>query len=81
MYIPCGKMNMPAPKLLTIWPDSSNFMITSTFEIVPVCAFKQEFAPQRSATHRLLPSLSMATALVDPQTRPAGSFANPSMVW
>src|SRR6185437_16066778 len=37
-------------------------------------------APHRSATHTLLPSRSMATALVEPQVRPGGSFAQPSIV-
>ncbi len=72
---------MPAPKLLTIAPVApSNFMMTSTSDVLPACAFQHEFAPQRSAAHRLFPSLSMPTELVDPHGRPAGSFAQPSIV-
>src|SRR5205085_1633712 len=39
-----------------------------------------EFAPHRSATQMLSPSLSVPTPLVDPQVRPAGIFAHPTMV-
>jgi hypothetical protein len=49
--------------------------MVSTFEPT------QEFAPQRSATQIDFPSLSISTALVEPQVLPSGSFAQPSTVW
>src|SRR5581483_11518565 len=72
--MPWGKVNMPAPKLLTSLPVGSKWRIGSSVE------FAQLLAPQRSATQTLWPSLSMSTALVAPQTRPSGSLAQPSIV-
>src|ERR1051325_3773058 len=72
--MPCGESNNPSPKDFTSWPRSSNLKIDGS------CEPAQEFAPQRSATQMLDPSLSMSTALVAPQTRPSGSLAQPSMV-
>src|SRR5262249_36289703 len=63
---PCGKIIVPPPKLFTSVPDASNFRIGSSFE------FRQVFAPQRSPTQIVLPSLSTPTAPVDPHVRPAG---------
>src|SRR5229473_5642986 len=40
----------------------------------------QLFAPHRSAIQMLRPSLSMSTALVEPQTLPSGSLKNSLMV-
>ena len=60
---------MPAPKLVTRLPLSSNLSTDGSDEPA------QLFTPQRSATQMLFPSLSIATALVEPQVRPAGSFA------
>src|SRR4029078_5769490 len=40
----------------------------------------QLFAPHRSATQMLMPSLSMSTALAEPQVRPPGIFAQVSSV-
>src|SRR5689334_10061329 len=73
--IPCGKMNIPSPKLFTRLPESSNFRIGATLSLPA-----QEFAPHRSPTQMLLPSRSISTALVDPQVLPSGSFAQPSTV-
>src|SRR5215831_1654983 len=72
--MPCGNAKIPAPKLLRSLPVGSKCRIGSSVELA------QLFAPQRSATHTLWPSLSISTALVAPQTRPSGSFAQPSMV-
>src|SRR5215510_14604611 len=72
--MPCGKMNMPAPKLLTRFPFSSNLRTTGRDEPA------QEFAPHRSATQMDLPSGAISTALVDPQFLPSGIFAHPSTV-
>src|SRR3982074_591113 len=66
---PCGKLNMPAPKLVTSLPDESNFWIGATFEPVQV------LEPQRSNTHTLLPSRSMSMLIAWPHTRPSGSCA------
>src|SRR5262245_45353357 len=80
--MPCGNTNMPAPKLRTSLPDSSNFKTTSSGENVPAArSVRQLLAPQRSATQMDLPSLSMSTALVEPHARPSGILAHPSMVW
>src|ERR1700728_607090 len=72
--MPCGKRNIPSPKLLTSFPEASNFRIGGSF--FP----SQVFAPQRSATQTLLPSRSISTALVDPHVRPSGSLAQFSTV-
>src|SRR5947209_6513106 len=69
---------MPAPKLFTTFPFSSNFRIVSMFLISLVVRPRQLFAPHRPATHTDLPSLSISTALVDPIFRPSGSLAHPS---
>ena len=79
--MPCGKTISPAPKLRTSAPDWSNFSTTSSVDIAPFAASQQLLAPQRSPTQIDLPSLSTSTALVDPQLRPAGIFAQPSIVW
>src|SRR5215213_5957350 len=73
--MPCGNTSIPAPKLFTRFPFASNFRIGSTF-----AESRQLFAPHRSATQMLVPSGSISTALVEPQVRPAGIFAQPSMV-
>src|SRR6185436_14679761 len=91
-WMPCGNTIMPAPKLLTSLPVESNFRTGSNSDILPAAASQQELVdtgappcgfgrvPHRSPTHTDLPSLSMSTALVDPHSRPAGSFAQPSIV-
>jgi hypothetical protein len=57
-------MNIPAPNDFTSVPVESNFRIGGRSEPA------QLFAPQRSATQMLVPSLSISTALVDPHVRP-----------
>src|SRR3954447_16227176 len=66
---PCGKLNVPAPKLVRNLPAGSNFMIGATFELA------QLFAPQRSKIHTLLPSRSTSTPIGAPIFLPSGSFA------
>src|SRR3954462_15178348 len=65
---------MPAPKLVTNLPAGSNFMIGATFDL------PQSLAPQRSNTHRLLPSRSTSTPIGAPILRPSGSFAQLSSI-
>src|SRR6185295_5720801 len=65
-WMPCGKMTIPAPKLLTSVPDASNLRIESSFES------RHVLAPHRSPTQIDLPSLSTSTALVEPHVRPSG---------
>src|SRR5262249_6950458 len=72
--MPCANAIMPAPKLFTSLPDASNFRTGSSGDILPVAGSAQLLAPHRSATQIDFPSLSMSTALVDPQVRPAGSL-------
>src|ERR1041384_4675151 len=72
--MPCGVRNIPAPKLFTMVPVESNSRTGSSFEPAQV------LAPQRSATQMLVPSGSISTALVAPHVRPAGIFAQFSMV-
>src|SRR5215471_16757601 len=72
--IPCGKINMPEPKLLTRLPEGSNLSTGSS--VLPA----QLLAPHRSATQMLLPSRSISTALVDPHILASGSFAQFSIV-
>ena len=55
-------------------PFASNFITGSSVEPT------QLFVPQRSATQMLCPSRSIETALVEPQVRPSGAFAQPSTV-
>src|SRR6188508_149170 len=73
--MPCGKFMIPAPNDFTRLPLASNLRIAGRSEPV------QEFWPQRSATQMLTPSLSISTALVEPQVRPSGSLAHPVIVW
>src|SRR6185503_13167131 len=72
--IACGDRINPAPKCATTFPVASNLSIGSSVEL------RQLFVPQRSATQMLFPSRSISTALVEPQVRPSGSFAQPSIV-
>src|SRR5215468_8356274 len=78
---PCGKSRRPPPKLFTSVPEASNLRIGGRFEPSQangVPGFISEGganAPQRSATHTLVPSGSIPTPLVEPQLRPSGSFA------
>ena len=65
---------IPAPKLRTRLPFLSKRRIGSS------CRLTQSFCPQRSATQMLEPSLSISTALREPQTRPAGILKKPSTV-
>src|SRR3954470_15802272 len=78
--MPCGKISIPAPKLAVSVPFESNSRIVGRLETSPVARFRHVFAPQRSATQIDRPSRSMSTALVDPQVRPSGIFAHPSIV-
>ncbi len=78
--MPCGKTATPVPKLWTSLPDSSNLSTTGSGDIWPLALSQQVLAPQRSATQIDLPSLSMSTALVEPQVRPSGSLNWFSMV-
>src|SRR5262249_22655018 len=71
---PCGKINIPAPKLFTSFPDESNLRIVGRFEPAQV------FAPHLSATQMDLPSGSISTALVAPHVLPSGIFAQFSTV-
>src|SRR5712692_10777735 len=72
--MPWGKTNIPAPKLVLSRPDSSNSRTTGRLEPAQV------FAPHLSATQMDFPSRSTSTALVAPQVRPSGIFAQPSTV-
>src|SRR6266511_4960923 len=72
--MPCGKTNIPAPKLLTSLPDASKWKTVSNFDISPFVASQHELALQRSATQMVRPSLSMSTALVEPHVWPSGSL-------
>jgi hypothetical protein len=65
---------IPSPNDFTMLPFASNLKIEARFEPA------QLFAPHRSATQMLTPSLSISTALVDPHVRPSGSFAHPAIV-
>src|SRR5262245_32892799 len=71
--MPCGKTNLPAPKLLTSLPDGSNSNTESMFDPSHV------LAPHRSATHTL-PFGATSMALVDPHARPSGSCPQRSIV-
>src|SRR5437763_1491340 len=74
--MPCGDTIIPAPKLFTSFPFASNFRIGLTVGL----SRHPLLAPHRSATHTLLPSLSMSTALSDPHLRPSGSWAQSATV-
>ena len=65
-----ARRSVRAPKCATTLPFASNLITGSSVEL------PQLFAPQRSAIQMLLPSRSIATALVDPHVRPAGSLAH-----
>src|SRR6185437_1661310 len=67
--MPCGKRNMPDPKLFTSFPVASKCRMGSS--VLP----PQLFAPHRSPTQPLLPSRSISTALVEPHDLPSGSLA------
>src|SRR6266436_6001325 len=69
---PCGRTNILAPNVIATLPDASYLVIGSMFE------FSQVLPPQRSNTHRLLPSLSSAKPGVDPKFRPIPCLAQPS---
>jgi hypothetical protein len=78
--MPCGNNSRPAPKLFNRFPDESNLRTGSSFEPSQANGSAGLMrdggmdSPQRSATQTLVPSGSMATALVDPQLRPSGSL-------
>ena len=72
--MPCGNRNTPAAKLLTSRPSESNLSSAGSSEPAQV------FAPHLSPTQMDFPSRSISTALVDPQVRPSGIFAQPSTV-
>ena len=57
---------MPAPRLLTAFPDASNFRIGATVDPT------QSWAPHRSKTQTLEPSRSIVMPAVDPTFRPSG---------
>ena len=54
--------------------------IDGRLDICPVARSRQLFAPQRSPTQMLRPSLSISTALVDPHVRPSGILKKCSTV-
>ncbi len=70
IVMPCGKTNIPAPKLASSLPAGSKCRIGASFESA------QLDEPQRSKTQTLLPSRSTATAVVPPHARPGGSWPN-----
>src|SRR5215471_7407506 len=78
-------MNMPAPKLFTSLPDESNLRIGSRLDPSQAKGSPDlncdggANAPQRSATHTLVPSRSISTPEVEPQVRPSGIFAQSSI--
>src|SRR5688572_13189291 len=76
-WMPCGQTIRPAPKLSTRLPLASNLRTGSSVLFVRQPLW---FVEQRSATQMLVPSGSTSTALVEPQLRPAGIFAQPSIV-
>src|SRR5512138_2665369 len=80
-WMPWANAIIPAPKLLMSLPVESNFSTGSSGDIAPVAGLAQLFAPQRSPTQIDLPSLSMSTALVDPQVRPSGSLKTLTPAW
>src|SRR5207245_1153624 len=72
--MPWGKTNTPAAKLFLSRPDSSNSRTAGRLEPAQV------LAPHLSATQMDRPSGATSTALVAPQVRPSGIFAQPSTV-
>ena len=77
-WMPCGNTIMPAPKLLTSLPAESNFRTDRGRHLRPWRRSQQLFAvPQRSATQTDLPSLSISTALVEPQSGPRAASPSP----
>src|SRR5262249_10897962 len=78
-------MNMPAPKLFTSLPDASNLRIGSRLDPSQAKGSPGLYcvgganAPQRSATHTLVPSGSISTPEVEPQVRPSGNLAQSSI--
>src|ERR1700752_3637203 len=84
--IPCGNNSRPAPKLFSRFPDESNLRMGSSFEPSHAngrAGLMREGgldSPHRSATQTLVPSGSMATALVEPQMRPSGNLPQFSTV-
>src|SRR5262245_15687841 len=79
--MPCGNSSNPAPKLFTSLPEAANLRIGGSGEseqangLPGLISDGGAKAPQRSATQTLTPSGSMSTALVEPQARPSGNFA------
>ena len=76
-----GKMNMPAPKLFSSFPDESNFMTGATVEPAQLSYANGDspggvsgFAPHRFATQTDSPSLSIATAFSAPHVLPREDF-------
>src|SRR6516165_877544 len=65
--MPCGKTNIPAPKLFTSLPLGSNSSTAGRSEFT-------QFPPQRSKAQMRLPSRSGVTAMTPPQWRPSGSW-------
>src|SRR5712692_1089666 len=84
--MPCGNNSRPAPKLFNRFPDESNLRMGSSFDPSQAngkAGLMREGgmdSPHRSATQTLVPSGSMATALVDPQLRPSGSLPQLAIV-
>src|SRR5580704_14975621 len=69
--MPCGKTNIPAPRLFRRLPERSNSRIGARFESA------QLLAPHLSKTHKL-PLGSMEIVFVEPMVLPAGSLAQTS---
>jgi len=79
---------MPAPKLFRRLPAASNFITGASFDPAQLSYATGEtpggtsgFAPQRSATHTDMPSLSMATPFNAPHFRPSAGLPHGAVVW
>src|SRR5512147_2743049 len=73
-WSPWGVRNIPAPKLRIRVPVESKWRMGSRVEP------EQVLVPHRSATQTLRPSGAISTPEVEPQVRPAGIRAHPSIV-
>ena len=65
---PCGKINIPAPKLFTSLPEESNLRMGASFEPAHV-------SPPHRSKAQTLPPRSTATPMTAPNFLPWGSFA------
>src|SRR5271166_421987 len=67
--MPCGKTNIPAPKLLISLPLGSNSSTAGRSEL-------RQLPPHRSKAQMLRPSRSGVTAITPPHWRPSGNWPN-----